>query len=453
MPGGPAAAQAAANAAATPSWKAAAISARGRPAARSSKAAATRSAPRIAPPSVVQAYGAAAVVAGQLLQLDRGLALVAHPLAHPEQRRHGVEEAPGARRERRVDLEALAHERPALERHRSSGPLEIRGRHPPRLPDRGLAAGQRHRLEMGDPLERGEVAAQQLAAPERPVRSHPGPVEDDGQRLAGLAVLGEAGGRVSVVVLHLDERQALRRAPTSSRGTRDGGRRRPPPARRRACRGRARDRCGTRDRRPRCRDRRGGGRGTPRLPRATQNVLFSSAPAATTARRRPAPGAGAAPARGPASVGPGRRPGRPSPRSGDGSAGRGRGTRRRSRPAAVARPRRRSRSARRSGCRSSSRAACRRRGRGGGGAGCRGASAPSHGDPAATDGATGASARRRTSTIGRATPCRSALLLGRQVGEQRAVPSSSRRAASPRGASCARRRATASSSVASQARW
>ena len=44
-----------ANAATTPSWKAAAISARGRPAARSSNAAATRSAPRIAPPSTLQA--------------------------------------------------------------------------------------------------------------------------------------------------------------------------------------------------------------------------------------------------------------------------------------------------------------------------------------------------------------------------------------------------------------
>ena len=33
----------------------------------------------------------------------------------------------------------------------------------------------------------------------------PGAVEDDRERLARLAVLGEAGRGVSVVVLHLDE--------------------------------------------------------------------------------------------------------------------------------------------------------------------------------------------------------------------------------------------------------
>ena len=67
---------------------------------------------------------------------------------------------------------------------------------------------------MGDALERGQVAAQQLAAPERPVGPHPGPVEHDGERLAGLAVLGEARGGVGVVMLHLDERQPLLVRPT-----------------------------------------------------------------------------------------------------------------------------------------------------------------------------------------------------------------------------------------------
>ena len=62
---------------------------------------------------------------------------------------------------------------------------------------------------MRDALERGEVAAQQLAAPERPVGAVAGAVEHDRERLARLAVLGEARRGVRVVVLHLDERQPL----------------------------------------------------------------------------------------------------------------------------------------------------------------------------------------------------------------------------------------------------
>ena len=67
-----------------------------------------------------QPYGVRRRVAGQVLELDRGLALVAHLLAHAEQRGDCVEETARARGERRVHLQALAHERPALERH---GPL------------------------------------------------------------------------------------------------------------------------------------------------------------------------------------------------------------------------------------------------------------------------------------------------------------------------------------------
>ncbi len=62
---------------------------------------------------------------------------------------------------------------------------------------------------MRDPLEAGEVAAQHLAAPDRPVGAEAGAVEHDGERRARLAVLGEAGGGVRVVVLHLDQRQPL----------------------------------------------------------------------------------------------------------------------------------------------------------------------------------------------------------------------------------------------------
>ena len=79
----------------------------------------------------------------------------------------------------------------------------------PRLPDGRFAAGQRDRVEPGDPLERREVATQELPAPDRPVRAQAGAVEDERQRRPFFAVLGEAGGGVGVVVLHLDERQIL----------------------------------------------------------------------------------------------------------------------------------------------------------------------------------------------------------------------------------------------------
>ena len=58
---------------------------------------------------------------------------------------------------------------------------------------------------MRDALERREVAAQQLAAPERPVGAVAGAVEDERERRPGLAVLGEARGGVGVVVLDADE--------------------------------------------------------------------------------------------------------------------------------------------------------------------------------------------------------------------------------------------------------
>ena len=66
---------------------------------------------------------------------------------------------------------------------------------------------------MRDPLERDEVATKHLAAPERAVRPHPRPVEDDRQRLPRLAVLREASRRVGVMVLHLHERESLLSGP------------------------------------------------------------------------------------------------------------------------------------------------------------------------------------------------------------------------------------------------
>ena len=256
--------------------------------ARPSRGELRRDRPRRAPSASPKrhGYGSAGVVAGELLELDRRLALVADVLAHAEQRRDGVEEAAHARTRAAGSSFRLSRTSAQRgQRHRQAGALEVRGGDAPRLADRRLAAGQRHRLEVREPLEAGEVAAQQLAAPERPVGAVAGAVEDERERRARLAVLGEARRGVRVVVLDADElgvllERPLRREVLGVEVVRDDAR-----ARRRASRGRARGRRGRRGRRARSRGRRGAARGTPRAPRATQNVLFSSAPAATSGRR------------------------------------------------------------------------------------------------------------------------------------------------------------------------
>ena len=84
---------------------------------------------------------------------------------------------------------------------------------------------------MADALEAAQVADQQLAAPDRAVGAVAGAVEDRRRRRAGLAVLGEAGGEVRVVVLHADMLDARRaRARSASTGSRGAGRGRRPRA-------------------------------------------------------------------------------------------------------------------------------------------------------------------------------------------------------------------------------
>ena len=274
FPARPSATQALAAPAATVSWKRAAISRAGvRREARDGRS--TRG-PVVSPKR--HGYGSAGTGAGELLELDGGLPLVAHALADAEDRGHGVEQPAHPGRERRVELQALAHElppcatAPASRRARGGPPRRATARgSPPRRP--GAA-----RVEVRQALESVEVAAQQLAAPERSVGAVPGAVEDERQRRALLAVLGETRGGVRVVVLDADElcfllERPLRREVLRVEIVRDelgldaehrevereiGAERACTPAR--------------------SRGRRGGARGTPRPRRATQNVLLSSAP-------------------------------------------------------------------------------------------------------------------------------------------------------------------------------
>ena len=68
-----------------------------------------------------------------------------------------------------------------------------------------------HRQQVAGALEAVQPADEQLAAPHRAVEPEAGAVEDRPDRRAALAVLGQAGGEVRVVVLHADELDALAR--------------------------------------------------------------------------------------------------------------------------------------------------------------------------------------------------------------------------------------------------
>src|SRR6266511_3376244 len=223
-------------------------------------------------------------VAGEQLELDRRLALVRHLVAHAEQGRDRVEEAAHARRQRRVHVQARAHLRPPLPRHRPPRALEVRGSRAPGLSDRRLAARQRHRLQPGEPLELDEVAAEQLPAPEHAVRSVTRAVEDERQagpvwpcsaRQAAACAWWccTPTSSASCSSAHFVARYSGCRSYAITSG------RTPWP-----CIYRVRSLWNARyassvSRSPRCGERNAS------RPCATQNVLFSSAPAATIGRR------------------------------------------------------------------------------------------------------------------------------------------------------------------------
>ena len=84
-------------------------------------------------------------LAGELLELDRRLTLVAHRLPQSKQGGDRIEEAahPGERGAFTLRLWRTWAQR--SKRTGASGELQVCGGRPPGLPDRGLAAGERHR--------------------------------------------------------------------------------------------------------------------------------------------------------------------------------------------------------------------------------------------------------------------------------------------------------------------
>ena len=218
---------------ATARWNRAPITPAGTPARTSSTTAASTGAGSITagvrPSSTSKAYAVAATVtvAGQALQLDGRLGLVADHLADAGQRRDRVEQPAHAGRrhasepgfelmrsirrsssgQARTGARSSSQARPAA--HRCDSAI----RYGPQHAD--VAAGQRHVLQLRQPLIALVVGEQHLAAPDRAVGAVTGSVEGEAEHLLRPVqpVLGHHRGDVRVVVLDRPDRPPAGVAP------------------------------------------------------------------------------------------------------------------------------------------------------------------------------------------------------------------------------------------------
>ena len=153
---------------------------------------------------------------GRPLQVQGRLRLVGRLVAQAEQRAHRVEQASHARRRHAPDaaFELARQHRSLLGRHGAHrrqvlrpldpGHPQVRQRRAPGPADGGIATGQRHRREVPDALEIPVAGDEDLAAPDRAVRTESRPVERDADDTPahGHPVLGHHRRDVGVVVLH-----------------------------------------------------------------------------------------------------------------------------------------------------------------------------------------------------------------------------------------------------------
>ena len=94
---------------------------------------------------------------------------------------------------------------------RQSGRRQMRVQVPPWLANRGGATRHGDRLEHRQPPRRAIIGQQKFAAPDRAVLAPTEAVQHDaqyGRRIERMAVLGQAGSDMGVMVLYLDHRQA-----------------------------------------------------------------------------------------------------------------------------------------------------------------------------------------------------------------------------------------------------
>ena len=162
---------------------------------------------------------------GERLELDRGLALVGDRVAEAAERGDGVEQAAHARRRRRGEAGAgeLGDLLPL--RRGTSRPISSSHAQAIRHGSRIAASPPGIRTGHSWPIRSkpAQVAAQQLAAPDRAVGAVAGAVVDRARRRLD-AVLGEARREVGVVVLDGDAPAGRGRARTWSTGTPGAGR-------------------------------------------------------------------------------------------------------------------------------------------------------------------------------------------------------------------------------------
>ena len=174
---------------------------------------------RLAPVKAQQAVGLlddrrieARILPGRRLQQDGRLPLIAAALPDAEDGSGAVEQAPHAGGERAIQ--------PRLPQAgqlfgipdpvgRAAGLTQQGKGHAVRLFHGPVPARQRDGTQAAEAAEITVIPCQQLAAPACAVRPEAGPVPDEAEAGSFQAVVGHAGGHMGMVMLHLQQRDAL----------------------------------------------------------------------------------------------------------------------------------------------------------------------------------------------------------------------------------------------------
>ena len=158
---------------------------------------------------------------GQLFELYRGLTLVIYAVPATDNGAHSVEKPPSARRHRAgraaagqgddglpLVLVAL-DDAERIRRRPVEGKVKVRDGHAPGLFYSRCPARHRDRDEVAGSLVVLEVSDQDLASPEGAIVAVAEAVKGNADDRAGLAVVGQAGDDVGVVVLYSDQVHSL----------------------------------------------------------------------------------------------------------------------------------------------------------------------------------------------------------------------------------------------------
>jgi hypothetical protein len=112
-----------------------------------------------------------------------------------------IQKAPGA-----VPIDRLKQRNLEIEEVWSVESVKPCHRHPPWLPDRGLASQKRHIRQVSDTSKPSQIGDEDLSSPDLTVDSKTRAVERQTDERIFPAVLGQHGGDVGMVVLHANPR-------------------------------------------------------------------------------------------------------------------------------------------------------------------------------------------------------------------------------------------------------